>query len=293
MGRIHSLAWVFGAAVVMTAALTLQAQQAPAQGGQGRGGGRGGGPAGAFPQRPPADSAVLERGKAIYSVNCQFCHGADTRGGDSGPSLLRSQLVQDDRAGELIGDVIRTGRPPRMPKFDFTPAQVGDIAAFLHSFTINSRDPARVRPETIVTGDPAAGAAFFKSQCASCHSVTGDLSGFAARFPDLRALQQWWLLPGGGGRGGRGDDTPAAANLKPITATIRFRNGQKFEGRLVRLDEFTITVLDSDGTTRSFPRDGESPYVEVHDPLEPHKRLLREYSDKDIHDLTAYLVKLP
>src|SRR5262252_6931197 len=123
MGRTHSLTWVLGVAVVMTAVLTLQAQQTPGQGGQGRGGaGRGGGPAVAFPQRPPEDSAVIESGKAIYSVNCQFCHGADTRGGDSGPSLLRSQLVQDDSSGELLGDVVRNGRPPRMPKFDFSRA---------------------------------------------------------------------------------------------------------------------------------------------------------------------------
>ena len=46
-----------------------------------------------YPIRPPGDPAAIERGKALYGVNCQFCHGADTRGGDSGPSLLRSGLV--------------------------------------------------------------------------------------------------------------------------------------------------------------------------------------------------------
>jgi cytochrome c oxidase cbb3-type subunit 3 len=30
--------------------------------------------------------------------------------------------------------------------------------------------------------------------------------------------------------------------------------------------------------------------VEVHDPLAPHKELLRTYTDKNIHDVTAYLV---
>ena len=91
---------------------SVAAQQPPAQGrgGAGRGGGAGG--LGAFPDRPPADPAVLDRGKALYAVNCQFCHGADTRGGDSGPSLLRSQLVQDDRNGELVAQVLRAGRPP-------------------------------------------------------------------------------------------------------------------------------------------------------------------------------------
>src|SRR4051795_7203428 len=94
-----------------------------------------------YPIRPPGDPAAIERGKALYSVNCQFCHGADTRGGDSGPSLLRSQLVQDDRNGELIATVLQTGRAPAMPKFDFTSQQAVDVATFLHSFTIDSRDP--------------------------------------------------------------------------------------------------------------------------------------------------------
>src|SRR5206468_477964 len=147
------------------------------------------------------DPAMVERGKAIYGVNCAFCHGQDTRGGDNGPSLLRSQLVQDDNNGETIARVLQSGRPPIMPKFEFLTGQIADIAAFLHSFTINSRDPARIRPESIVTGDPAAGRTYFNRKCAACHSPTGDLKGFAARFPDPRTMQQWWLLPGGDGRG--------------------------------------------------------------------------------------------
>src|SRR6266705_6439396 len=66
-----------------------------------------------YPTRAPADPAAVERGKALYGVNCQFCHGADTRGGDSGSSLLRSQLVQNDQNGEVIAPVVQDGRPPR------------------------------------------------------------------------------------------------------------------------------------------------------------------------------------
>jgi len=279
----------FGArAIAVIALLTAGAQQPLAQGrgGAGRGGGAGAGGLGAFPERPPADQAVLDRGKALYGVNCQFCHGADTRGGDSGPSLLRSQLVQDDQNGELVADVLRAGRPPVMPRFDFSASQVADIAAFLHSFTINSRDPARIRPETILTGDAAAGQAYFNVRCASCHSATGDLKGFASRFPDPRALQQWWLLPGGGGRG-----TPAGRAPR-MTATIVLPDGQKFDGRLVRIDEFNVSIVDAEEVTRTFRRDGDTPKVDVHDPLKPHKDMLRTYADKDIHDITAYLVKL-
>jgi mono/diheme cytochrome c family protein len=281
-----ALGVVSAALIAASGAVRTSAAQQPE--GQGRGG-RGGGAAAAYPKRSPADPAMLERGKTIYSTNCQFCHGADTRGGDAGPSLLRSQIVQDDRGGEIIATVLATGRPPAMPTFDFTREQISDVAAFLHSFDINSRDPARQRPDTIVTGDPAAGQAYFNRTCASCHSRSGDLNDLKTRFPDPRALQQWWLLPGGDGRG-RGAPSPAAARLKPVTATVTLPDGQKFEGRLVRIDEFAVSVVDADGFTRSFRRDREVPIVDIHDPLQQHRALLRVYSDKDIHDVTAYLV---
>src|SRR5713226_1409475 len=63
-----------------------------------------------FPTRPPGDPAAIERGKALYGVNCTFCHGADTRGGDGGPSLLRAATVLDDQRGELIAPVVKSGR---------------------------------------------------------------------------------------------------------------------------------------------------------------------------------------
>ena len=261
---------------------------AQGRGGQGRGGGGGGA---AYPARTP-DPVMVERGRALYSVDCAFCHGQDTRGGDSGPSLLRSQMVQDDQNGETIASMVQAGRPPRMPRFDFDAAQIADIAAFLHSFMINSRDPARVRPENILTGNAAAGATYFNAKCAACHSVTGDLKGLSARFSDPRALQQWWLMPGGGGRGGRGADPAGGGNPSVVTASITLPSGQTFAGRLARIDEFVVSVVEADGTTRSFQRDGDSPRVEVRDPLQPHKALLRVYTDQDIHDVTAYLVTL-
>src|SRR5215207_3214264 len=50
----------------------------------------------AYPERPPGDPAAIARGKVLYGANCQFSHGADIRGGDGGPSLLRSGVVLDD-----------------------------------------------------------------------------------------------------------------------------------------------------------------------------------------------------
>ena len=62
-------------------------------------------------QRPPGDPALIARGKNLYSVTCQSCHGVDLRGGDlGGPNLLRSQVVLSDQNGELILPIIQGTR---------------------------------------------------------------------------------------------------------------------------------------------------------------------------------------
>lgn len=240
-----------------------------------------------YPVRPPADPAAVERGKALYGVNCQFCHGADTRGGDSGPSLLRSGTVLDDQHGELIAPVVRSGRPG-MPKFSLTDDQIADIAAFVHTFRAAGYDESRVKPPSIIVGDATAGETFFTARCGACHSATGDLRGLATRIPDPRLLQQTWLLPGSGA--GRGAAAPV--QIKPTTVTVTLPSGEKFEGRLDRVDDFMVALTQADGTRRSFTTHGDVPRVEIHDPLQPHKDLLRTYSDTDIHNVTAYLVTL-
>ena len=263
--------------------LTLVAQQPP-------GGGRGAAPPQRrqdYPVRPPADAVAVERGKALYGVNCQFCHGADTRGGDSGPSLLRSGIVLGDQHGELMAPVVRAGRPG-MPKFTLTDDQIADVAAFVHTFRAAGYDESRLRPPSIVVGDAKAGEAFFGAKCASCHSPAGDLRGLATKIADPRLLQQTWLLPGSGaGRGG-----PPSGQVKPTTVTVTLPSGERIDGKLDRLDDFLVALTLADGTRRSFTTSGDTPKVEVHDPLQPHKELLRTYSDADIHNVTAFLVTL-
>jgi cytochrome c oxidase cbb3-type subunit 3 len=72
---------------------------------------------------------------------------------------------------------------------------------------------------------------------------------------------------------------------------VTIPTGEKIEGTLARIDEFNVTVVRN-GTERTFRRDGDVPKVEVHDPLEAHRKFLPLYTDKDIHDVTAYLVTL-
>jgi mono/diheme cytochrome c family protein len=260
-----------------------------------QGGGRGGrgttitSPRNSYPDRPPGDPAAIERGKALYGVNCQFCHGADIRGGDGGPSLLRAATVLDDQHGERMAPVIQNGRTDRgMPKFAFTREQIADIAAFVHTFKAAGYDESRVKPPNIVVGDAKAGEAFFNLKCGSCHSAGGDLRGIASKLADPRLLQQTWLMPGtGGGRG-----APPPVPLDPVTVTVTLPSGEQVKGTLDRLDDFVVSLTTADGTHRTFRTSGDTPKVEVHDPLQPHKELLRTYRDEDIHNVTAYLVTL-
>jgi cytochrome c oxidase cbb3-type subunit 3 len=147
----------------------------------------------------------------------------------------------------------------------------------------------------IVVGDANAGKAYFAAKCSACHSATGDLQGLAARYDDPVQLQNTWVSGGGGrgGRGGRGGGAASGASRgRELTVTVTQPSGQKIEGRLDRLDDFIVVLTPADGVQRSVRRDGEVPKVELHDPLDGHKKLLPAYTDKDIHDVTAYLVTL-
>ena len=242
------------------------------------------GPAQAYPQRVPGPPEVVARGKALFEKECGFCHGNDARGGDMASNLIRSQVILNDDDGEKLAPVLRGEgmEGTQMPKFNFTAQQVADIAAYLHSFRVGGYDISRNRPSTIVVGNAAEGQTFFQARCGSCHSATGDLRGIATRIQDPRTLQQRWIMPAGG-RGGGGT---------PVTVTVTPPNAAAVNGRLVRIDDFTVTVGLADNTQRTFKRDGDVPRVEIHDPVQAHRELLRVYSDKNIHDVTAYLVTL-
>jgi hypothetical protein len=62
-------------------------------------------------------------------------------------------------------------------------------------------------------------------------------------------------------------------------------------GQLEYLDEFVVSMVDEAGVYHTWPRD-RTKAVDVVDPLSAHKAMLPVYTDKDIHDLLAYLVTL-
>jgi mono/diheme cytochrome c family protein len=244
-----------------------------------------------YPTAPPADPAVIDHGKQIYNSNCGFCHGADARGGETGPNLVRSQVVLDDRQGESISPVVQNGRPDRgMPKFDLPDADVKAVAAYLHSL-MAAVLPA---PINIVVGDASAGEAYFNGpgKCATCHSITGDFAGIGAKY-DPKTLQNL-IVSGGYSRkypSPGSSAAPATPSAPPTTVTVILGSKQTVEGKLDHMDAFNVTLTDANGARRSFALDNRTK-VEVHNPFQAHIDMLAQWSDSDIHNLTAYLAKI-
>lgn len=303
MHVVHGLKAVVAGALVVLTAIGVHLG---AQGGQPPAGAQGGGPPGpggqagrgqTYPQfqRPLADPAVLARGAALYGIRCAGCHGVDLRGGDQGgPNLLRSEVVLMDQKGEGIIPIVQNGRQsPGMPGMAPVPLPPDDILAvaeYIHSVLANAgrqgRPPLSSTPPVlnVLVGDIEAGRAYFTAKCSSCHSVTADLQGIATRVPDPKQLQNLWVSGGGGGRGGS-----PASDSRAVRVTVTPAAGAPVEGRLVRADDFVVTLVQDDGTRRSFRRQGDEPKVDLRDPLAAHRALVPGYTDTDMHNVTAFL----
>ncbi len=251
-----------------------------------------------------ADSHVVdengaERGKSVYIAECITCHGNKARGGNSslpvnqqGADLVRSLIVLHDRYGSQIGPFLAKGHPLQSGRAasSLTTEQVADLAHFLHRTVYNTlRSGPELQIQNVLTGDPKAGAAYFNGagKCNTCHSPTGDLARIGAKY-DPPTLQAKFLFPRTVGFGRRG---AGSTTSKPVTVTVTMPNGDMVEGVLDRLDDFNVSLRDAQGEYRSF-KITSSLKVVKHDPYAMHATLLDQYTDKNIHDIVAYLETL-
>ncbi len=258
-----------------------------------------GAPPTAMPRRPSAgpmdvqvvDAVAADRGKTVYIAECITCHGQRARGKDDAPDLVRSVIVLHDRYGNSIGPFLKKGHRTQSgrPSANFTQAQVGDLAHFLHQ---RVADTLRSGPYSnvldVLTGDAKAGASYFAGagKCNACHSPTGDLAGIGAKY-DPPSLQQRFLFPRAVGfvRGG------GVARTKPVTVTVTPESGAPTSGVLDKIDDFNVSLRDASGEYHSYARTSGLK-VETHDPYAMHYELLDLYTDRNIHDVVAYLASL-
>jgi cytochrome c oxidase cbb3-type subunit 3 len=235
--------------------------------------------AGLLPAADAPNPDAAKRGALKFKSACGFCHGDDATGSRA-PDLIRSAILSHDVDGELLGPMIREGRPDKgMPGFPLPKDQMADVVAFLHAqakAALNSNRVGRDYPlEKLLTGNAEAGKAYFNGagRCHSCHSPTGDLSGIGKKFSPID-LQSRFLYPNG----------------SKSTVTVTTSDGKQFTGTLLHIDTFDIAMKDRDGWYHSWPRSQVK--AEVHDPLEAHRQLLGQYTEDNVHNLFAYLESL-
>jgi cytochrome c oxidase cbb3-type subunit 3 len=197
-------------------------------------------------------------------------------------------LVAGDVRGDQLGPLILAGRPGAgMPAFSLPSGDIAALVAFIHDAKTKAESEKGNRRSVdaadLQTGDAEAGKRYFNGAggCAKCHSVSGSFASVGARFQGL-ALMQRMLYPRN--RGPRAAPDP----LPPTVVTTA--TGQTISGRLAYRDEFTITIVDADEWSHSFPV--ASVKIEQDDPLREHWEQLGRYTEKDMHDVFAYLQSL-
>jgi len=239
----------------------------------------------AAPQAAPTEQ--VQKGQSLFATQCAFCHGRDAAGGETGPDLTSSELVEKDVNGNEIGPVIRSGRIDKgMPPFNLSDADLAAVVLFIHGqkTKMDSKQGRRrtVQAEDLQTGNAEEGKQYFNGAggCAKCHSPSGDLAGVASRLRGLALLERM-LYPGG---------RRAGPLSSPATVTVTLPSGETVSGKLAYRDEFVIGLVDSSGWYRSWFKSAVK--FKVNNPLEAHSEQLGKYTEESMHNVLAYLQTL-
>jgi mono/diheme cytochrome c family protein len=234
------------------------------------------------------DEDAAARGKTVYIAQCITCHGTRARGSERGADLVRSLVVLHDRYGSTLGPYLAQGHPAGKP-VTLSQDQIVDLSHFLHQQVGDTlRTGPYNNPLNILVGDAKEGKAFFygAGKCSQCHSTTGDLAHIASKY-DPPSLQLKVVFPQNRAVPRNG----ATSARQPLTVTVTTASGESVTGIPIELDDFNVSLRDASGQYHSVAR-GPGVKVDKHDPYAAHVALLDEYTDKEIHDVVAYLETL-
>lgn len=223
------------------------------------------------------DNVAADRGRSVWATQCIACHGTTARGTDKGANLIRSDMMWSDRYGSDLGPLLQKGHPTQSgaPSNSLSKAQVEDLSHFIHQRLYDTlRGSPIFNPQNVLTGNVKEGEAYFSGagKCATCHSATGDLAGFGKNIPVN--IQQRFMFP--------------RLRAKKLTVTVTPANGAAITGTPVHIDDFSVSLRDEKGDYYSWKRTAALKVVK-NDPLQAHAELLDKITDKNMHDIVAYL----
>lgn len=227
------------------------------------------------------ENAAADRGRAVWAAQCINCHGTTARGGDKGANLVRSDMMWSDRYGSDLGPFLQKGHPTQSgaPSSSLSKTQVEELSHFIHQRLYDTlRGSPIFNPQNVLTGNVKEGETYFNGagKCNTCHSITGDLAGFGKTTNPVN-IQERFMFP--------------RARTKKPTITVTPASGAAITGTLVHIDDFDVSLRDDKGEYHSWKRTAALKVVK-NNPLQAHIELLDKITDKNMHDIVAYLESL-
>jgi cytochrome c oxidase cbb3-type subunit III len=227
------------------------------------------------PGYAPAQTSVVEKGRAIYRSNCAFCHGLTGLGG-RGPDLVSGTKKSDAE----LRRIIRDGVPgTTMPAFkSLAPEETIQVVGFLNHLRGSGVGVQKA------TGDPANGRKMYaRHGCSGCHQIGAEGSVYGPELTriggarSVKYLEESILEPSA--------DIPE--QYRGVTVVTKDR--RKIVGARVNEDSFTVQLRLPSQEFRSFLKDDVDQVVHMTESLMPaYKGMPKNVVD----DIVAYLTTL-
>ena len=175
------------------------------------------------------------------------------RSGRTEPAALAGRAERSGRRIDSCPSFRAAGRTRACPPSTMSPEDGKAVAAYVRSVveTIGRQGmPPSVgqAPPSVLVGDAARRPGILRRQVRQLPLRHGRSAGIATRYPDPKALQNTWVAGRRTRRVARRRAASATESRRTVTVTVTMPSGEKVEGRLVRIDDFLVTVGLADGT---------------------------------------------
>lgn len=177
-------------------------------------------------------TASIQAGYKLYAAQCALCH-ANNGDGVAGVSLPRQQFRRASTDGDIKATITNGVPAAGMPPFQFQPAELDAVVAYIRSgFDLTGA------PFTV--GDATRGKAVYdgKGGCAACHRVQGNGSRVAPDLTDIGIARK----PSGIQR----SILEPTEGMMPINRPARIvtRDGRTILGRRLNEDTVSVQLID-------------------------------------------------
>ena len=176
--------------------------------------------------------ASIQAGYKLYSAQCALCH-ANNGDGVAGISLPRQQFRRASTDADIKNTVTNGVAAAGMPPFQFQPAELDAVVAYIRSGFDLAGEP-------FVVGDAERGKAIYdgKGGCAACHRVRGNGSRVGPDLSDIGVVRK----PSGIQR----SIVDPTAGMLPINRPVRIitRDGRTISGRRLNEDTVSVQLID-------------------------------------------------